>query len=254
MFQEAASLAEVDQWLRNLRHKELEKKTSEARQLEVVLEILRDELVPNAIQVQGVDSDGIWLQDRNGTTLKWNDMSDGYRNALALLSDILRHLIKAFGVDNLTNRDEDGKLFITRSGVILIDEIDAHLHPAWQRRIGFWLKRHFPRIQFIVTTHSPLICQAADDNGLFVLPECGDNEGPRALSEDEYQQVISSRPDTILLTPAFGLQNTRSPFVVDKRAEYAQLMAKKRAGGQLSDAESAILVTASTFVNQDEEP
>ena len=76
--------------------------------------------------------------------------------------DILRHLINVYGLTDLTGRDTDGKLFFMRSGVVLIDEIDAHLHPEWQREIGFWLKRHFPNIQFIVTTHSPIICQAAD--------------------------------------------------------------------------------------------
>lgn len=118
--------------------------------------------------------------------------------------------------------------FFKRSGVVLIDEIDAHLHPEWQREIGFWLKRHFPNIQFIVTTHSPIICQAADPNGLFVLPEPGSEDGPRALSDDEYRKVISSRPDTILLTSAFGLQNTRSPRAVEARAQYAKLKAKER--------------------------
>ena len=62
---------------------------------------------------------------------------DGYRAALALLSDILRHLINAYGVQGLTERDGEGKLRVVRSGIVLIDEIDAHLHPEWQREIGF---------------------------------------------------------------------------------------------------------------------
>ena len=119
-------------------------------------------------------------------------------------------------------------MFIKRSGVVLIDEIDAHLHPEWQREIGFWLKRHFPNIQFLVTTHSPIICQAADPNGLFVLPEPGSGAEPHPLSDEEYRKVIASRPDTILLTSAFGLQNTRSPRAVEGRAEFAKLEAKKR--------------------------
>jgi len=82
--------------------------------------------------------------------------------------------------------------------VVLIDEIDAHLHPEWQREIGFWLRRHFPNIQFFVTTHSPIICQAADPNGLFVLPEPGSEQEPHALSDEDYRKIIASRPDTIL--------------------------------------------------------
>ena len=254
MFQEAASLAEVDQWLRSLSHKDLEGKGDEKRQLAVLVEILQDDLMPNRITVDRVDSDGLWLRDRNGLQLAWSEMSDGYRAALALLADILRHLINAYGVTDLTDRNADGKLFVKRSGVVLIDEIDAHLHPEWQRLIGFWLKRHFPNIQFLVTTHSPIICQAADDNGLFVLPEPGSDDKPRALTVEEYRTVITSRPDTILLTPAFGLQNTRSPRAVEGRAEYAKLMAKKRAGGKLTALENEQAGQLQLFAVTAEEP
>ena len=254
MFQEAASLAEVDQWLRNLSHKDLEGKGEEKQQLAVLIEILRDDLMPNQITVDRVDSDGLWLVDRNGLQLAWNEMSDGYRAALALLADILRHLINAYGVSGLTGRGADGKLFVKRSGVVLIDEIDAHLHPEWQREIGFWLKRHFPNIQFLVTTHSPIICQAADENGLFVLPEPGSGDKPHALTPEEYRTVIVSRPDTILLTPAFGLQNTRSPRAVEGRAEYAKLMAKQRAGGKLTKEEQGHANQLQLFAVTGEEP
>lgn len=253
MFQEAASLYEVDQWLRNLSHKKLEGKTTESEQLDLLLEILRDDLMPNQITVDRVDSDGLWLKDRNGLQLAWSEMSDGYRAALALLADILRHLMNAYGVEGLTERDENGKIRIARSGVVLIDEIDAHLHPEWQREIGFWLKRHFPKIQFLVTTHSPIICQAADENGLFVLPEPGSDAKPRALTQEEYNKVIASRPDTILLTPAFGLQNTRSPRAVEGRAEYAKLQAKKRAGAPLTVEEKARLPQLQLFAETNEE-
>jgi len=237
MFQEAASLAEVDQWLRNLKHKALEQGASEGDQLSLVLQLLQDDLMPNEITVDRVDSDGLWLKDRNGVQLAWGEMSEGYRAAAALIADIVRHLIGTFGIEHLSERGTDGKLVIKRSGVVLIDEIDAHLHPEWQREIGFWLKRHFPNIQFLVTSHSPIICQAADPNGLFVLPEPGSDAQPRSLTKEDYEKVIASRPDTILLTPAFGLQNTRSPRAVEGRAEYARLQAKKRAGGKLTAKE-----------------
>jgi energy-coupling factor transporter ATP-binding protein EcfA2 len=254
MFQEAASLAEVDQWLRNLKHKELENKAAEREQLALVLELLRDDLMPNQISVDRVDSDGLWLKDRNGVQLAWGEMSDGYRAAAALLADIVRHLIGTYGVEGLTEKNDEGKTVVKRSGVVLIDEIDAHLHPAWQREIGFWLKRHFPHIQFLVTTHSPIICQAADPNGLFVLPEPASGDQPRPLDEQEYNKVIASRPDTILLTSAFGLQNTRSPRAVEGRAEYAKLQAKKRAGARLTASELDKEQQLELFATNDEQP
>lgn len=253
MFQEAASLFEVDQWLRSLSHKKLEGKTDEGAQLDLLVELLRDDLLPNEITVDHVDSDGLWLRDRNNLKLSWSEMSDGYRAALALLMDIVRHLITVYGVDDLLARDDDGKLYVSRPGVVMIDEIDAHLHPEWQQKIGFWLKKHFPKIQFLVTTHSPLICQAADDNGLFVLPAPGANDEARRLTDEEYNRVIASRPDTILLTSAFGLQNTRSPLAVASRAEYSQLQAKKRAGAHLSADESKRIEQLKLFAETDEE-
>jgi len=253
MFQEAASLAEVDQWMRLLKHKELENKDAEREQLALVLELLRDDLMPNQITVDRVDSDGLWLKDRNGVQLAWGEMSDGYRAAAALLADIVRHLISTYRLEGLTEKRWEGKTVIKRSGVVLIDEIDAHLHPEWQREIGFWLKRHFPNIQFLVTTHSPIICQAADQNGLFVLPEPGSESSPRALSDEDYRKVVASRPDTILLTPAFGLQNTRSPLAVEARATFARLEAKKRSGADLTPDEQGMVQDLMPFVNLDEE-
>ena len=141
---------------------------------------------------------------------------------------------------------------IAPAGVVLIDEIDAHLHPEWQREIGFWLKRRFPKIQFLVTSHSPLICQAADSNGLFVLPEPGSGAKPRQLSAQEYHIVVASRPDTILRTAAFGLSETRSPRAVEARASYARLKGKERAGGKLSSDEQLQLGQLSLFVDPNE--
>ncbi|MEY4910897.1 MAG: hypothetical protein RL761_560 [Pseudomonadota bacterium] len=251
LFQESASLAEVDQWMRLLSHKKLEGKKAEEKQLDILLGILGDDLLPNGITIDRVDSDGLWLKDKNGLQLSWGDMSDGYRSALALLADILRHMIEAYGVEDLTGVDADGKLFIKRSGVVLIDEIDAHLHPSWQRDIGFWLKKHFPAIQFLVTTHSPIICQAADPNGIFVLPSPASDDEPRAMTEAEYNEIVASKSDAILLTPAFGLVNTRSNLAVTNRSEWSRLRIKERAGAALTEAEKARFEALTNFVNAD---
>jgi len=254
MFLEGASLAPADRWLKDLDHKAA--RDSRAREeLDLILELLRDELMPNGMTIKRVDDAGLWLVDSNGVELSWGEMSDGYRSALALLTDILRHLSYANedkGLCSVLAHDDKGRLRVTCSGVILIDEIDAHLHPEWQQLIGFWLKKHFPNIQFLVTTHSPIICQAADPNGLFVLPEPGSEKEPRAMTEEEYNKIIASRPDTILLTPAFGLQNTRSPVAVNARAEYASLVSKRRAVGKLSAAEQKRFGQLELFALNDE--
>ncbi|MCX7045567.1 MAG: AAA family ATPase [Candidatus Sumerlaeota bacterium] len=253
MFREDASLAEMAYWLRELKYKELEGHQEAKRQLEILLALLQDNFMPQWISVDRVDSEGLWLRDRNGFSLSWPEMSDGYRAAVSLLADILRHLIRTYGISGLLAETTEGQWIIARSGVVLIDEIDAHLHPEWQRQIGFWLKRHFPNIQFLVTSHSPIICQAADDNGLFVLPEPGSGHAPRQLTDEEYKKVIASRPDTILLSSAFGMQNTRSPYAVESRAEYAKLNAKKRSGAKLSPTENDKIKQLDWVGHEDEE-
>ena len=239
MFQEAASLAEVDRWLRSLKHKELEGRTEESEQLRLLIALLNDDLMPNQIRIDRIDSEGLWLVDRNGAQLSWSEMSDGYRSSLALLADIVRHLFKAFGAHDLIHRDATGRLMVTRSGVVLIDEVDAHLHPEWQREIGFWLKRHFPNIQFLVTTHSPLVVQAADAGGIYRLPEPGSSDAPRRLTTEEYEQTIASRPNKILTGPAFGLPSVRSPDAIAKRSAFSRLAAKRRAGATLTEQEES---------------
>jgi energy-coupling factor transporter ATP-binding protein EcfA2 len=252
LFKEEASLLEADKWMRDLDYQALEGKEEKKKERDILLEILRDDFLPKAIKIEGISSSGLLLKDGNGVNLSWTAMSDGYRAALALLVDILRHMIQAFGVENLVVRT-NGRLQVAHSGVVLIDEIDAHLHPEWQREIGFWLKDHFPKVQFLVTTHSPIILQAADPNGLFVLPEPGSGEKPRPLSQEEYQKIIASRPDSILLSPAFGMENTRSEPVVEKRARYSHLQAKKRAGGKLSAVEADECMNLLPFVSVDGE-
>lgn len=254
MFDEAASLSEADQWLRRLQYQRLEGNAEAGATLDLVLAIVNEDLLPNGMAVDGVDSNGLWLRDQAGARLNWSDMSDGYRAALALLADILRHLVACYGADGLRQVGPDGRTRIARGGVVLIDEIDAHLHPEWQREIGFWLKDRFPLIQFIVTTHSPIICQAADPNGLFVLPEPGSDELPAAVSEEERRRIIAARPDTILLSSAFRLANTRSEPIVRDRAEYARLQAKARSRGHMTEAEADRCGQLRLSLAQDEEP
>lgn len=180
-------------------------------------------------------------------------MSDGYRASLALVADILRHLINAHGVDQFREDSQAGTVQVDASGVVLIDEIDAHLHPSWQRQIGFWLKKRFPNIQFLVTTHSPLICQAADPNGIFHLPAPGSEEGPRALSTGEYEKVISSRPDTILLSPAFGLPEAPDLRRWSKAGRLSRLESKRRAGVPLTPDEKKRSEQLQLFADAEEE-
>ncbi len=231
LFREDATLAESDLWLKELNHQGLEGKEEARTTLRIVLGVLNNAFFPNGITVDRVDSSGLWLKHPDGNSLDLHDMSDGFRSAAALVMDLLRHLVDAYGVEKLI---DDGGI-INHAGVVLIDEIDAHLHPEWQREIGGWFKRLFPKIQFIVTTHSPLICQEADEGSIFVLPAPGAGQQPFQISEGDYRRIVAGRPDTILLSPAFDLEYTRSPRAVEARREYSRLKVKQRSVALTSD-------------------
>jgi predicted ATPase len=239
MFKEDATLLECEIWLRDLSHKSLEQRPREKRVLDQITSLLNDDFLRNDLRVERVDSDGLWLRDAAGTILSLSDMSEGYRAALALMIDMLRHMDQIYGDQPLVEH-RDGTTIVPHPGVVLIDEIDAHLHPAWQREIGFWLKKRFPHIQFIVTTHSALVCQAADERGIFHLPPPGSDELPFQLDDEEYWRIVRSKADDVYLSPAFGLTQTRSPEAVTARQGYARLKAKKRGIGLTPEEDKQI--------------
>lgn len=89
--------------------------------------------------------------DKAGVALDLSQLSDGERSFLALICDLGRRLA-------LANPMLDNPLH--GAGVVLIDELELHLHPKWQREVSEKLRRTFPNIQFIATTHSPFVIQA----------------------------------------------------------------------------------------------
>ncbi len=89
----------------------------------------------------------------NQGTICFSDLSDGYRNMLAIVADITH---RAARLNPQFGKDVAKEIY----GVVLIDEIDLHLHPKWQRRVVDDLKTAFPKLQFIATTHSPFIIQS----------------------------------------------------------------------------------------------
>lgn len=106
-----------------------------------------------------LQNDELVAEDRNKGRLPIRLLSDGQRNMLYMTLDIAyrsAHLNPHLGADAVTKTP----------GVVLIDEIDLHLHPQWQRRVVEDLRNTFPSVQFIATTHSPLIIQSLREGEL----------------------------------------------------------------------------------------
>ncbi|GAA0968981.1 AAA family ATPase [Acrocarpospora macrocephala] len=238
LFREEASLSESVQWLQQLYLRRLEGAPAAEKVEQAVLRLLDDGLLPEGMRVDRVTSEGLWVTTPAGAELPLRSLSDGYRTVAALVLDLVKQLYHAYG--DLKEIKDSPHIAFGHEGVVLIDEIDVHLHVSWQQRIGFWLKDHFPNIQFIVSTHSPFICQAADDRGLVRLAAPGETEPARIVTGELFNRVVNGTADDAVLTDLFGLDTPFSEKTVALRREAASLE-RKAVAEPISPAEAARL-------------
>lgn len=100
--------------------------------------------------------------EKNGEQLEINQLSHGEKHTLLVIADIARRL--AIANPTLTNP-------LNGKGIVLIDEIELHLHPSWQRKVLPALTKTFPNIQFIVTTHSPQVLSSVAKESILILED-----------------------------------------------------------------------------------
>lgn len=143
--------------------------------------------------------------------LRIEQLSEGYKIVIAMVADLAARMTEA-------NPDMENPL--NTSGIVLIDEVDLHLHPRWQREILIQLTEVFPNLQFIVSTHSPIIVVGAAEIAQIInLNNINDDE-------DLYQNDIKvSNVGQVLLSDLFGLEYLYSPEWDDKIRERDTLLA-----------------------------
>jgi hypothetical protein len=148
-------------------------------------------------------------------------LSSGYQSVLAWLGELLGHQLLDFGPDIKLPELE---------GIVLIDELDQHLHPTWQRRVVPMLRTMFPRMQFVITTHSPLVLTGFAAGEIVAIGiEDGhlvQREGPKP---EPGMQSGSQLYSSFFDTPTAG-----RPGLVDKEREAMALLARSH---HLSNAE-----------------
>lgn len=220
LFSESVALTECMAWLRKLRNGETQwPQDAEAHKLVEYLKhfVNQSKLLPGDVTLASlvIEEDAVGFSDAAGQDVTLMALSDGFRTILSLTFELFRLLDWTFGskdfLDHCVSASASGELpHVTLPGVVLIDEVDAHLHPTWQHRIGEWCKRCFPNIQFIVTTHSPIICQAAEGGTVFKLPQPGTGEEARMLTGDELDRLVYGSVLDAYSTAAFDEQATRS--------------------------------------------
>lgn len=230
VFGEDVALTEVLEWLKDLNYKRLEGKL-EGAILEDVKKFLNSGgLLPFNTYLDVVSSDGVFFKDGNGATIEIINLSDGYRSILSLTFDLVRQLIRCYGADLVFENIRKGEMFVDLPGVVLIDEIDSHLHPTWQTRIGQWFTQYFPKIQFIVTTHSPLICRGAIKGSVWRLPSPASGEQTIEITGTALERLIYGNVLDAYGTEVFGKDVARSEAGKAKIERMAKLNMKSIKG------------------------
>lgn len=137
--------------------------------------------------------------EKNTLKIPFRALSDGYRAFFGWLADLMYHMCMTWP-QNVELRD--------CTGVALIDEIDLHLHPKWQMEVLPRLSKEFPRIQFVVTSHSPLVVGSLEWMNILVMrPTRGQSSIPTRI----HSAVHGLDADQVLLTDFFGLFSSRAP-------------------------------------------
>jgi energy-coupling factor transporter ATP-binding protein EcfA2 len=233
---EDVALTEALSWLTLLHVQQLQDERNErfpstaGSTLRHVLNFLNgSRFLPHGAQIHEVTNEEVMVKDGNEAIVSLDQLSDGYRSALSLTLELVRQMFELYGTNAMTRAMSSAPGEVRAPGVVAIDEVDAHLHPSWQREIGRWLTRHFPLVQFLVTTHSPIVCRAvADDAGalrgtIWRLPEPGTDEVFRKIDAEELDSLAYGDVMDAFGTELFGRNILRSAAGSEKMQRLAVL-------------------------------
>lgn len=212
LFDPRAPLIDPEQWLPTLGSEEFD---AVARALRGLLELPDEDEITRRRGLEITRRD-----DRYGL----DQLSDGYRSMALFSLDLIQLLLRRWGS------------MAAAEGMVLIDEIGAHLHPRWQMKVTGLLRETFPRMQFVATTHDPLCLRGLHDGEVVVLRER--KERVYAL-HDELPPVEGLAVDQLLTSEHFGLSSTLDPGIQSAFERYYELLAgRRRSAAEQEELES----------------
>ena len=141
----------------------------------------------------------------------------GYRTMTAWMVDLASRMFDAY---------PESKDPLREPAVVLIDEIDLHMHPRWQRTIIDYLSERFPKTQFIATAHSPLIAQAARNANLVVLRRVENPDGDDYVTIDNDPEIVANWRVDQILTSLFDIETARPPEIEPLLTERREILGK----------------------------
>ena len=203
LFEDHIALTSFSRWLDNLKN-DNDERFDEIKSLFKML-------LPPEFKFTGIitNKDGLLFRDR-GVEVPFRALSDGYRSYIGWIGDLLYHLNSSCP-KNMKLRK--------MSGIVLVDEVDLHLHPEWQRTVASMISKAFPNLQFILTTHSPIVAGTLYAKNIHVSEV--QPSGVSIMYQLE-ERIFGLNADQILLSSYFNLETSRAPGFEDELNEIAQ--------------------------------
>lgn len=207
LFDNASTLNPLAAWIIDLDYR------SGKEGINLIKEALKDFLP--GIEFHSIDKDKkqVLFQTIDGI-IPLDQLSDGYQNMAAWIGDLLFRITETF---------KGHKKPLEARGLLLIDEIDLHLHPKWQRRLYDFISSKLPNFQVVATTHSPLTAQQVETGELFALKRNDNNAIEIIPFVGSPKSLLVNQ---LLMTPVFGLETDESYEVQQVKREYEELKSK----------------------------
>jgi AAA domain, putative AbiEii toxin, Type IV TA system/AAA domain/Trypsin-like peptidase domain len=215
-------LDDIKQWIINIEARSRHRGDERARHMLDRFFAVLSELTPGiTLEFESVDQASweVWVRTDDGV-VSIDRLSQGMNSIVAWVGTLLQRMYDIYPAS-----DEPA----AEPAFVLIDELDAHLHPMWQRLLPSLTRHRFPRVQFLATSHSPLVAGSLQQGELFVaerVPQMG-ADGTEHLVATVSQTDVEPeglRADQILTSPLFGLMTSRSPEFGATVGRYGQLM------------------------------
>lgn len=214
-----ADTQRLAQWIANQDFKRLKaKEAGNAERAEQLRRSIRDieevvtEILGEPFAFVTSDSDNNVRVRRNGSVLDLGLLPDGLKSIVSWIADLLMRLDRIPWVDDTPP--------LKRSFLLLLDEIDVHLHPSWQRKVLPIVQRMFPNAQIIASTHSPFVVSSAEDAHVITLAV---EHGTSRLESVQPSQIGVSYSS--VLRQIFGID---TEFDVETEREFARFHEEKR--------------------------
>lgn len=218
LFDDAAPLINVEDFFLQADYEAKTSKTADSIKQRAKVKALLIDILPEVKDLRITKTSRLGRHVEVKTPFGWvriSEMSLGYKSLIAWIVDFASRMFHY----HRTKADP-----FNEPAVVLIDEIDLHLHPKWQRKILRYLSKKFPNTQFIATAHSPLIVQAALDANIVLLKRIGS----QVFIENHPDIINNWRIDQILTSDLFGLSSARSEKTENLMTQRRNLLLKPK--------------------------